>query len=103
MAKDGRDLPRHAMMSPEIWTMRDRLVVNVDDAVGSAINERYARLAIIDFDNASAVVAEPQFGAAGQHTVTFNHVNHFFGDGDIRRQQAGTAIRRAADYGLLAV
>src|SRR5581483_12441384 len=89
-------------MAPQVGPVGDRLVVDFDDAVGHATGERRTYLAF-QFEDAGAVLADPQLRGAGQHTVALHTVDRFLADRRVRRNDARAAVGRAADHSLTAI
>ena len=84
-------------MAPQVGTMSDGLVVDLDDAVGEQAVERRARFAR-EFDDAGVVLIDAQLGGAGQHAVAFHPVDDLLADGRPGGNQARPAIGRAANH-----
>ena len=70
LAGDGGHFARHAEVAPQVGTVGDGLVVDLDDAVG-----RSGEFAGAEFDNAGVIAIDAEFRAAGQHAVAFDAVD----------------------------
>src|SRR5262249_49586424 len=100
--KDCGYFARHAHMAPQVGPVRDRLIVDFDDAVGNTARERRADLAF-ELDDAGVVTADAEIAGAGQHAVTLHAVDDFLPQPHLGRDHTRTAIRRTADHCLAAV
>ena len=92
--ENRRHLARHAVMAPQVGTVRDALVVDLNDAVGRAAVER------TEFDNSLVIAIDAKLRAARQHAVALDAVDHFLFERHVRREQSRAAVLRAADHGL---
>ena len=92
-------------MSPEIGPVRQRLVVDFDDAVRLA-RQRIAGLQI-EFEDSVLIAINAQFLAAGQHAIALHPADGGLADfatgergsaRDVSRYNARAAVRSAADH-----
>src|SRR5713101_3015198 len=90
------------MMAPQIGTVRDGFVIDLDDAIGNAARNWGTDLAF-EFDDPSAVAVDTQFGGAGEHAVTLDPLDDLLAHRHIYRDHPGAAVRRATNQHLLAI
>ena len=57
----------------------------------------------VEFEDAGVIAIDAEFGAAGQHAVAFDAVDHLLAEGHVGGDHARPAVGRAADHGLAAV
>src|SRR6476646_7312363 len=89
-------------MAPQVRPVRNRLVIDFNDAIGRAAGQGRAGLAL-QFEDSCSVLIDSQLRAAGQHAIAPHAMNGLDADGCISSDHALAAIRRTADYGLAAV
>ena len=95
-AEDGGDFAGHAEVAPEVGTVGDGFVVDLEDAIGKASGEGRADLRI-DFEDAGVIAVDGELGAAGQHAVAFDAIDDLLAERDVGGYDAGAAVGRAAD------
>ena len=82
--------------------MCDGLVVDLDDAIGSAPRNGRARLAL-QLDDAGRIAVDSKLGAAREHAVAFDPLDALLPHRHVRRDHAGPAVGRAANNRPFAV
>ena len=81
-------------MAPQVGTVRDALVIDLNDAVGRAAVQR------TEFDNSLVIAIDSKLRAARQHAVALHAVDHFLFERHVRSEESLAAVLRAADHSL---
>ncbi len=86
LPEDGGHFAGHAVMAPQVGAVGDGLVVDLDDAVGAAAGDGAPGAA--SSSTMPAVIAiDAEFGAAGEHAVALDAVDHLLAEGHVGGNQ----------------
>jgi hypothetical protein len=67
---NGSHFTRHSMMTPEVWTVRQRFIVHFNNVV------RREQLIRFKLHNAGMIAINAELKSAGEHSVALYALNH---------------------------